>query len=129
MFTFSFNHVAISVKEVHKSVEFYQKVLKLKEIENTASGSETRWLALGDEKQLHLIPRPDLEVNTNKAVHFALATADINAIVNHLRDLEIPYSDWLGTTNKDYVRNDGIQQFYFQDPDGYWVEINNDISR
>lgn len=127
MFTFSFNHVAISVKDVNKSVDFYQNVLKLKEIENTASGSETRWLSLGDNKQLHLIPRPHLEVKTNKAVHFALATKDINAIVNHLKELDITYTDWLGTPNKDYVRNDGIQQFYFQDPDGYWVEINNDI--
>ncbi|MDO6802904.1 VOC family protein [Wenyingzhuangia sp. 1_MG-2023] len=127
MFTFSFNHVAISVKDVNKSVNFYQKVLKLKEIKNTASSSETRWLSLGDEKQLHLIPRPHLEVTTNKAVHFALATADINAIINHLKTLDITYTDWLETPNKDYVRDDGIQQFYLQDPDGYWVEINNDI--
>ena len=127
MFSFVFNHIAISVKNVDKSVDFYQRVLQLKEIENTASNSKTRWLLLAEGKQLHLIPRPDFIVKTNKAVHFALATNHINEVKNHLNHLNIPYSDWKNTPNKDYVRKDGIEQIYFQDPDGYWIEINNDI--
>lgn len=127
MHTFSLNHIAISVKNVDESIVFYQKVLGLKEIENTASNSKTRWLLLGENKQLHLIPRPNLEVKTNKAVHFALATADIASFVDHLNSLDIDYSDWTGTPNKDYIRKDGIKQFYFQDLDGYWIEINNAV--
>lgn len=125
MFTFSFNHIAISVKDVDQSMAFYQKVLQLKEVENTASNSKTRWLALGEGKQLHIIPRPKEEVKTNKAVHFALALTDLDSFIKHLNTLTIPYSDWLGTVRKDYVRKDGVQQVYFQDPDGYWIEINN----
>ena len=125
MFTFSFNHIAISVKDVGKSMAFYQKVLQLKEVENTASNSKTRWLALGEGKQLHIIPRPKEEVKTNKAVHFALAIADIDSFIQHLNTLRVDYSDWLGTASKDYVRKDGVQQVYFQDTDGYWIEINN----
>lgn len=127
MFAFSFNHIALSVKDVDESIAFYQKVFKFKEIENTASTSKTRWLALGEGKQLHLIPRPHLEVKTNKAVHFALAISDLNSFVKHLQDLDIAYSDWLGTVNKDYVRKDGVQQVYFQDPDAYWIEVNNAV--
>ncbi|WP_298521100.1 VOC family protein [uncultured Kordia sp.] len=127
MHTFFFNHIALSVKDVDKSVNFYQKVFQFKEIPNTASNSKTRWLAMGNNKQLHLIPRPDAEIKTNKAVHFALATANFNAFVAFLKEINIPYSDWRNTPNKDYVRKDGIQQVYFQDPDGYWIEINNDI--
>ena len=92
--TYSFNHLALSVKDVNESVEFYQKVLQLKEIENTASVSKTRWLSLNEGKELHLIPRPDFEVRTNKAVHFALSTNDIDSFVEHLRELEIEFSDW-----------------------------------
>lgn len=127
MSSFTVNHIALSVKDVNESINFYQKVFQFKEIENTASNSKTRWLLLGENKQLHLIPRPNLEVKINKAVHFALTTSDLDSFVNHLIDLKIDYSDWKGTPNKDYVRKDGIQQFYFQDPDGYWVEINNAI--
>ena len=101
---FSFNHLALSVRDVDESVEFYQKVLGLKEIKNTASNSKTRWLSFAEGKQLHLIPRPNAEIKTNKAVHFALATADFNSFVKHLVTLKIDYSDWRDTPNKDYIR-------------------------
>lgn len=127
MSSFFLNHIAISVKDVDVSVDFYQKVLQLKEIQNTASNSKTRWLQLEEQKQLHLIPRPNLEVKTNKAVHFALATNNIETFISHLLDLGVEYSDWTGTPNKDYIRKDGVQQVYFQDPDGYWVEVNNAV--
>ncbi|WP_439127350.1 VOC family protein [Polaribacter sp.] len=127
MFKFTVNHIAISVKDVVKSIEFYQKVFQLKEIKNTASNSKTRWLVFNDNRQLHLIPRPNEVVKTNKAVHFAISTKDIQAFINHLITLEIEYGDWLGTVQKDYVRNDGIIQVYFQDPNGYWIEVNNDL--
>lgn len=127
MASFLLNHIALSVKNVEVSVTFYQKVFQFKEIENTASNSKTRWLSLGEGKQLHLIPRPNLKVTTNKAVHFALSTADLDFFIKHLIYLNIEFSDWKDTLNKDYIRKDGIQQFYFQDPDGYWIEINNAV--
>ncbi|WP_299438878.1 VOC family protein [uncultured Aquimarina sp.] len=128
MRTFLFNHIALSVKNVDKTIEFYQKVFQLKEIQNTASDSKTRWLSLGEGKQLHLIPRPNSEIKINKAVHFALTTSDLNSFVIYLKELKIDYSDWRDTPNKDYIRKDGIKQVYFQDPNGYWIEVNDDIS-
>jgi catechol 2,3-dioxygenase-like lactoylglutathione lyase family enzyme len=127
MSSFSFNHIALSVKDVDTSIDFYQKVFLFKEIKNTASNSKTRWLSIGGGKQLHLIPRPKFEIKVNKAVHFALSTVDIDSFVAYLKELKIDYSDWIGSLNKDYVRKDGIKQVYFQDPNGYWIEINNDI--
>ncbi|WP_421762879.1 VOC family protein [Ekhidna sp.] len=126
MRTFLFNHIALSVKDVDESFEFYQKIFQFKEIKNTASDSKTRWLSIGEGKQLHLIPRPKAEIKINKAVHFALSTPNFNSFVLFLKELRIPYSDWLDTPNKDYIRKDGIKQVYFQDPNGYWIEINDD---
>ena len=126
MLHFSFNHIALSVKDVNESIGFYQKVFQFKEIQNTASTSKTRWLEIGESKQLHLIPRPDAEIKTNKAVHFALSTKSFEDFVDHLEALKIPYSDWKNTPDKSYVRNDGIRQIYFQDPDAYWIEVNDD---
>lgn len=126
MHTFSFDHIALSVKDVNESLEFYQKVLQLKEIQNTASNSKTRWLSIAEGKQLHLIPRPDFQIKVNKAVHFALSTSDLPSFVAYLKKFNITYSDWLDSPNKDYIRQDGIKQVYFQDPNGYWIEINDD---
>lgn len=127
MLPFSFNHIALSVKDVDISVEFYQKVFQLEEIKNTASDSKTRWLSLNEGKQLHLIPRPNSEIKINKAVHFALTTSDLDAFISNLKELKIDYSDWLDKPNTVYVRQDGIKQIYFQDPNGYWIEVNDDI--
>lgn len=127
MHSFSFNHIALAVKDVTASVAFYKSVLNLMEIPNTASSSKTRWLLLNKDVQLHLIPRPNAEINTNKAVHFALATPDLDWFIKTLNALNIDYSDWTNSPNKDYVRKDGIKQVYFQDPDGYWIEVNNDV--
>lgn len=124
---FKLNHIALSVNDVEASIAFYQDVFQLEEIENTASTSATRWLSLGEGKQLHLIPRPDAEIKTNKAVHFALSTVDVGQFIEHLDNLAIVYSDWRDTPSKDYIRNDGIRQVYFQDIDGYWIEVNEAI--
>lgn len=125
--TFTFNHIALSVKDVDQSVLFYQKVLQLEEVENTASNSKTRWLSLNEGKQLHLIPRPSFEIKINKAVHFALSTPNLEKVVFDLKNLNIEFSDWKDVPNKIYIRKDGIKQIYFQDPNGYWIELNNDI--
>ena len=124
--SYKFNHIALSVKDVAESVDFYQAVFQFQEIENAASGSKTRWLLIDNKIQLHLIPRPDFVVRTNKAVHFAVSTDDLAGAIRVLVDLKIPYSDWHDNPDSIHVRNDGIQQIYFQDPNGYWIEINSD---
>ncbi len=128
MLKFSFNHIALSVLDVNESIAFYQRVFQFQEIENTASDSPTRWLSLNEGKQLHLIPRPNAEIKLNKAVHFALATSDFLAFIQRLEELNIAYSDWNNQLATYYIRKDGIKQVYFQDPNGYWIEVNNDVS-
>ncbi|MDO6761815.1 hypothetical protein Q4566_16525 [Tamlana sp. 2_MG-2023] len=46
---------------------------------------------------------------TNKVVHFALATSQIDIFIAHLETLNMDYSDWLNTPNKDYIRKDNIK--------------------
>ena len=127
MSNYSLNHIALSVKDVTKSIQFYQKVLQFKEIKNTASNSKTRWLSLDSGIQLHLIPRPNAEIKVNKAVHFALSTTDLDAFLKRLYNLRINFTDWQDTPERGYIRKDGIRQVYFQDPNGYWIEMNDDV--
>ncbi len=125
MSSYLFNHIALAVKDVEESIAFYQSLFKFTEIKNTASNSKTRWLSIGEGKELHLIPRPEAEIKLVKAVHFALATPDVEAFVEQLEKQNISYSDWRGVADKIYIRDDGIKQVYFQDPNGYWIEVNN----
>jgi len=124
-FNFTFNHLALSVKDVDRSAEFYKKVLNLNEITNKTKIEGIRWLSLGEGKELHLISILKENVTINKALHFALTTSNFDTFIKTLDEMKISYSDWPGTPQKINIRADGIKQIYFQDPDGNWIEVNS----
>ena len=124
-FQFTFNHLALSVKDVNKSAEFYKNVLSLTEITNRTKMDGIRWFSLGEGKELHLISTVKENVTINKAVHLALTSPNFDSFVISLDKKKIPYSDWPGNPNKINIRADGIKQIFFQDPDGYWIEVNS----
>ena len=124
-FNFTFNHIALSVKDVDRSADFYKKVLNLNEITNKTKIEGIRWLSLGEGKELHLISILKENVIINKALHFALTTSNFDAFINTLDNMKISYSDWPGTPQKINIRADGIKQIYFQDPEGNWIEVNS----
>jgi len=124
-FSLTFNHLAISVKDVNRSAEFYKKILKLKEIENRAKLEGVRWFSTGDGKELHLISIIKEPIVLNKAIHLAFTTSNFDAVIKILNEMNITYSDWPGNLNKINIRADGIKQIFFQDPDGYWIEVNS----
>lgn len=125
VFNFTLNHLALSVKDVNRSAEFYKKVLGLKEITNRTQMAGIRWISLGEGKELHLISILKEEFKINKAIHLALSTPDFDVFIKALDEMKIAYSDWPGTLHTINKRADGIKQIYFQDPDGYWIEINS----
>lgn len=124
-FKFSFNHIALSVKDIDRAAAFYKQVLSLPEITNRTKTEGIRWFSLGENKELHLISIIKEPVTINKAVHIALTTTNFDAFVKALEREHIEYSDWPGTVNKINIRADGIKQVFFKDPDGYWIEVNS----
>ena len=124
-FQLTLNHLALSVKDVNRSAEFYGEVLKFQEITNKTKVDGIRWFSLGDGKELHLISTIKESVTVNRAVHLAMTTPNFDSFVKMLEKKNVAYSDWPGTPNKINIRADGIKQIFFQDPDGYWVEVNS----
>jgi lactoylglutathione lyase len=124
-FNFRYNHLALSVKDVDRSAEFYMKVLKLPEILNRSKIEGVRWFVFADGLELHLISAIKQDVVTNKALHLALTTSNLDDFIKTLNTMKIAYSDWPGNPQKVNIRADGIKQVFFQDPDGYWIEVNS----
>lgn len=124
-FTLSYNHNALSVKDVDRAAAFYKNVLQLTEITNRSKMDGIRWFSLGEGKELHLVSVIKEPVTINKAVHFALNTNNMEALVKNLTENKVAYSDWPGKPNTVTIRADGVKQIYLQDPDGYWIEIND----
>lgn len=122
---FSFNDLALSVKDVNRSASFYATGLKLPEIVNRTKIEGLCWFALADGKEQHPISIIKENVIINKTIHVELSTNNFDEFVKQLTALKIPYSDLPGKPNTVYIRIDGVKQIFFQDPDGYWVEVNN----
>jgi hypothetical protein len=47
---FAFNHMALSVKDVNRSAEFYKNVLSLPEITNRSKLEGVRWFSMAEGK-------------------------------------------------------------------------------
>ena len=123
-FNLNKDHDAIQVKDVNASARFYGEILGLKEIPNGGLGDHIRWFQLGDKTQIHLIESEELPKKV-KGVHMALSTSNLEQLMSFLKEKEIPFENWPGDTNTTNTRPDGIKQIYLQDPDGYWIEVND----
>ncbi|WP_240098545.1 VOC family protein [Christiangramia crocea] len=118
------DHDALMVKDVAVSADFYQEIFGLKEIPNGGLGDHIRWFELSNKVQIHLIESEEAP-EKNKGFHLALSTDDLGAFMEFLESRNIHFENWPGEKGTTNTRPDGIKQIYLQDPDGYWIEVNN----
>ncbi len=123
-FNFKKDHDAIMVQDVNASAKFYGDVLGLKEIPNGGLPDHIRWFQLGDKTQIHLIESEEMP-EKHKGFHMAINTSDLEKLMSFLKEKEISFENWPGEVKTTNTRPDGIKQIYLQDPDGYWIEIND----
>ena len=121
-----FNHMALYVSDLDKSASFYETVLLLKKIDEPFKDGRHIWYRIGDHCQLHLITGVPKEQTHIRDTHLAFSVENLDEVIKHLEKLKIKYNDWTGSNQAPTVRSDGIKQVYLQDPDGFWIEINDD---
>jgi catechol 2,3-dioxygenase-like lactoylglutathione lyase family enzyme len=124
-FDLSFDHYAINVDDLNRSAEFYVRVFNLPEIDNGTQKPNIRWFALGNGMSLHVIETDRSQLRLQKGVHLAVSVRAFDQFVDHLRALDVPFENWPGEKLVTNSRPDGVRQVYLQDPDGYWVEVND----
>jgi len=84
-----------------------------------------RFFEIGNNQQLHIAQVDYGDIKLNKVLHLAFTVKDFDGYLKFLNDNDILYSNFGGEQKKIQVRPDGVHQIYFQDPDGYWIEIND----
>ncbi|MFK5878619.1 MAG: VOC family protein [Flavobacteriaceae bacterium] len=127
VFGFSKNHLALLVKDIDKSAKFYGEILQLEEVKTPDGMPDTvRWFVLSDKTQIHLT-ESDEKIKIPKGVNISFSTNQLVEFINLLITKKVSYEDWFGEETKYTTRSDGVNLIYLQDPDGYWIEINNDV--
>ena len=121
-----FNHQALLVNDLNQSGDFYNNILGFEEIEvGAGQNPPKRWFKSDDGMEIHLISTKEKLKSIPKGVHMAFSVKNFDLFINNLKGNNITYGNWRGDENQIQLRNDGYKQVFFQDPQGYWIEVNN----
>ena len=120
------DHIALYVKDLKKSADFYKNVMQLQEIPEPFHDGKHIWLRTGEHTQLHLIQGAAEVTDHDINSHFAYSVNDLAVFTKHLDELHVKYGNWKQDSKTPQLRPDGIKQVYLQDPDKIWIEVNDD---
>ena len=122
--TAQLDHLAIHVRNLQISTDFYLNVLGLQICPEPFQDGLHIWLQIGVHQQLHLIGGAQETHSEDMQVHMAFRVGSVDQFVSRLSDLHVTYLNHKGEAGQIAIRPDGVKQVYLQDPDGYWIEVN-----
>jgi catechol 2,3-dioxygenase-like lactoylglutathione lyase family enzyme len=118
----SVNHISRVTGNLAASTAFYRDVLGFREIRRPSVPFAGAWL-YNYGLQIHLIePEEGAAVRASdgkisiRADHVAFHITDAQVVERLLQEHGIPFA-------KNYVKDSGVTQFFFHDPDGNHIEI------
>jgi lactoylglutathione lyase len=120
------NHFAVYVVDLQRSANFYEKVMQLQKIEEPFHDGKHVWLKMGDHNQLHIISGASSDMPHDINVHMAFSVPSLEDFIKHLKEENVKFGNFAQNSEAPQTRADGIKQVYLQDPDGYWIEVNDD---
>ena len=121
-----FDHATVHVRDLQKSAEFYEKVIGLERMPEPFKDGRHVWFRIGAHGQLHVVGGATDVRQNDIEVHVSFRVASLPDFMTHLDQMQVKYRNFKGEEKTFTVRPDGVKQVYLQDPDGYWIEVNDD---
>jgi catechol 2,3-dioxygenase-like lactoylglutathione lyase family enzyme len=119
------DHIALLVRDLDESARFYTEVLRIREVPDPMGGTHIRWFEFADGQRFHLQAGDIGRVHVEKGTHFAFSADDLDEVIVFLRERGVAFTDFKGTPGAINVRPDGMRAIFLEDPNGYWIEIND----
>ena len=120
------NHTAIYVVDIQKTGDFYSNIIGLDTVPEPFHDGKHIWYSTGAHTMLHVIVGATAKKDYYKNQHTCFTVPDFNQFIKKLKALNWAFEDVAGNKNAITTRVDGVHQIWLQDPDGYWLEINDD---
>lgn len=119
------NHTAVYVTDLKTSAAFYQNIIGLDTIPEPFHDGKHAWFKTGPGVALHVIQGAETRKEYYKNQHTCFSVASVDAFTKLLIAKNISFEDVKGNKGAVTNRVDGVKQLWLQDPDGYWIEIND----
>lgn len=119
------NHIAVYVVNLDASTAFYRDIIGLDTIPEPFHDGRHTWFLIGPKTHLHIISGAAEKTPKDKNSHLCFTVPSVPEFAEKLRKNGIAFESWTGEKNTWTNRVDGVKQIYFQDPDGFWIEIND----
>jgi lactoylglutathione lyase len=119
------NHTAIYVKDVKASIIFYHTIVGLDTIAEPFHDGKHAWFSIAPGVAMHIIQGAAEKKEYYKNQHTCFSVASVDAFAAMLKKNNIAWEDRDGAKRSITTRVDGVKQLWLQDPDGYWIEIND----
>src|SRR5262245_26566339 len=114
-----FRHIALNVRDVQKSLEFYSSVLGMRL--EWMPDPDNAYLTSGqDNLALHKLPPGQVPSTVQMLHHVGFVVrnfADVDVWAQKVRDLGIILA------SEPKTHRDGARSFYFHDPDGVLIQL------
>lgn len=125
-----YNHSAYYVLDLKTSTDFYKNIIGLEQVAEPFHDGRHSWFGLGPGNgKLHIISGAKAKTEHDKNTHYCFSVPSVPEFTARLDKSGVAYESWAGEKGKMTNRVDGVKQIYLQDPDGYWIEINDEKVR
>lgn len=119
------NHLAIYVVDLQKSTSFYRDIIGLDTIPEPFHDGKHTWMKIGPKASIHIIQGAEARKEYYKGNHICFSVESLEKFIELLKKNNISWEDYNNNKMAITSRPDGVKQIWLQDPDGYWIEINN----
>lgn len=120
------NHTAIFVKDLKVTKAFYEGILGLDTIPEPFHDGKHVWYNMGfPGVSMHVIQGASEKKEYYKNQHTCFSLESVENFTKVLQKNNIVFEDVAGKKNAITTRVDGVKQIWLQDPDGYWIEVND----
>ena len=119
------NHVAIFVVDLAKTKAFYEGLFGLDSIPEPFHDGKHAWYSIAPGVAMHVIQGADKPKEYFQNQHTCFSVPNTEAFVAMLKARKIDYYNAKGVKGEITNRVDGVKQVWVNDPDGYWIEVND----
>ena len=119
------NHVAIYVVNLEKTKTYYQEMFQLDTIPEPFHDGKHAWYSIAPGVAMHVIQGAEKPKEYYLNNHTCFSVPSVDDFVAKLKARNMFWFNSKAVKGEITTRIDGVKQIWVNDPDGYWIEVND----